>query len=155
MWSLVKRNDVTSDKEDENPNGVFDPRNVSVPRMENVSSVTVTISPPVTRMAIPRKTMLEASVAMNELIWTMLTSTPLTTPSTAPIRTPAAMPGHGGNQRQLACGTAATAKIAPTDKSKTPAMMPIVTPQATMPTGADWSRMLSRLRRVKNRSWPG
>ena len=37
----------------------------------------------------------------------------------------------------LQAATAATAKMAPTERSNTPAMMPIVTPQATIPTGAD------------------
>ena len=127
------------DDEREDPDRVLGPRNVSVPRIENVSSVTVTIMPPVTRMAIPRKTMLEARVAMNELIWTTLTSTPLTTPSTAPKRMPDddAHPRRLVTSASLQAATAATAKMAPTERSKTPAMMPIVTPQATIPTGAD------------------
>ena len=63
------------------------------------------------------------------------------------------MPTHGEvTSASLQAATAETAKMAPTDRSKTPAMMPMVTPQATIQTGADWSRILSRLRWVRNRS---
>ena len=63
---------------------------------------------------MPRKTMLEARVAINELIWTMLTSTPLTMPRTAPIRMPAAIPDpRRGDQRQLAGGDRGDGKDGP------------------------------------------
>jgi hypothetical protein len=45
--------------------------------------------------------------------------------------------------------TAETAKMAPVETSKIPAMMQMVIAQAMMPSGADWSRMLSRLRCVR------
>jgi hypothetical protein len=50
----------------------------------------------------------------------------------------------------LAATTADTPKVAPTETSKMPAMMEIVIAQAMIPSGADWSRMLSRLRWVRN-----
>ncbi len=49
----------------------------------------------------------------------------------------------------LAAMTPASAKIAPADRSNPPAMMTSVAAQAMMPTGADWSRMLNRLRVVR------
>ena len=39
----------------------------------------------------------------------------------------------------------AKAKMAPAERSKPPAMITRVIPQAMIPIGADWSRMLSRL----------
>jgi hypothetical protein len=42
--------------------------------------------------------------------------------------------------------------MAPTERSNDPAMMQRVAPQAMIPTGADWSRILSRLRLVRNLS---
>ncbi len=51
-----------------------------------------------------------------------------------------------------AADTEATAKIAPVDRSKPPAMITSVPAIATMASGAFWVRMLSRLRVVRKAS---
>ena len=71
-------------------------------------------------------------------------------PSPSPASTPSTSPSWAIALAALVATTAETPKIAPVETSKMPAMMQIVTAQAMIPSGADWSRMFSRLRWVRN-----
>jgi hypothetical protein len=95
--------------------------------------------------------MLVASVPMNELIRVQWMTSALAMPRPSPARTPANSPSVGSVAlATLVASTAESPKIAPVDTSKMPATMQIVIAQAMIPSGADWSRMLVRLRSVKN-----
>jgi hypothetical protein len=100
--------------------------------------------------ARPRIIMPVARVATKGLIWNPATSSPLKRPSAVATRSAISMPVVGSvTLAILAAMTPARAKMAPAERSKPPAMMTRVAAQAMMPTGADWSRMLNRLRVVR------
>ena len=95
--------------------------------------------------------MLVASVPMNELIRVRSITIPLTIPSPRPVAIPAIRPRVGEAEfATLQATTPETLTFAPTERSKTPAMMHSVSPQASRPIAAHWSRMFEPFWNFRN-----
>ena len=75
---------------------------------------------------------------------------PFAIPRPRPVATPATRPIVGETDRAtLHATTAVTLTIAPVERSKTPAMIQIVSPIASRPSAAHWSRIFAKLFCVK------
>ena len=117
--------------------GYVTPRNSPEPSVWKLGSSTVMRNPPERTRAKPRIMKLDARVPTNELIRPTVVRSPLPTPSARPTASAARNPSVGELVfASLAAMIPATAKIAPTERSKPPAMMTSVAAQAMIPTGA-------------------
>jgi hypothetical protein len=107
--------------------------------------------PPVAATARPPMMIDVDSVAMKGLMRPAVVIRPLTTPNPSPTSTPSVSASPASMcAADRAATTPAMEKIAPTERSKPPAMKTSVEPTAMMPTPAFWSRMLKRLSQVRN-----
>ena len=89
--------------------------------------------------------MLMASVPMKELIRVRWMATPLAMPRPSPAATAATRPTVGDvESATFVAVTPVTLTIAPTERSKTPARMQIVSPIVSSPSGPHWSSRLER-----------
>ena len=95
-----------------------------------------------------------ASVARKDCRPIRETMTPLATPSPAPTATPAATAAASpASFATKAAATPAKPKIAPTERSNSPAMITTVIPQAISPGSPDCSARFLRFRTVRNASF--